>query len=945
MLKPGDRFGDYTVIRLLGKGGMGAVYLLETADGAQVAAKILDPETAGDHESRKRFVREAELALGVKHPNLVETYDVGEDPDTGLCYILMEYVPGGSLADRLRQGPLPINEAIGVVYQIASVLELARQKGIVHRDIKPANIMFGADGKAKLADLGIARGGLGGTNTTTVTQTGMMIGTPAYMAPEQMLDAHHVDSRADIYSLGIVFYEMLAGQRPHPDDTVVQLMAKAVAGEPVPDVRTMRPEVSASLAELVSLMCAMKADERVATPTEVTTALSQIVHGHEVTVRRKAPKAVAERQPLSGKVLVPIGVLAGLLAVIVVLAPKHEQPRPQRPADSPEPTVRTVVQTVVRTNVVEKIVEKPVVRTVEKTPVQALPKADDARPPYVLKPISTLGPNTQQRLKDMGSRRRSGQRRGVMVFGTLRIDGRFSGRDVASWAWLGDNGWFSADIWPNDHGENGGAYVKGGRRLLFLKHGYEPLELDLSREADREWSDSEAYDLGQLELKRLSEDRQCTVTVPVNLPSGVPEADLRLFLDNRKICGYDWGTSSRLQRPKVEVLRRRVRSGELVRIDGCTPTDYELEIRADGCVRFQKRIDVSDATARNLKGVSLQRVRRATFALRTFVGGAWSVKSVLADGVQQLRFEDGPSRHVLRLDPYEQDRGLTVSSFYQPSAYDDYGELTTNMIDRQVLSGTLAAPVSLAPRAGKVCFYPGRIYRFRNSHQPIDVLIAFLDYRDVTPDDDRPSAERLFERAKQEANRIAGYAKNAGGLVEKAKDVVGAVSEKIREANRDLSAHKDAREGFDWDGHFDYNAPKGMELSEALLKRTDGALSAVEEKVKRLKSAREEIKTVVGEIALAKTQFSAGKEVKRLERLILDFQKLKVAPTGRFRLKRWEEQNEIVKVASDRVKLLEWLLYVSVEDGPAHDHLVKALKAARREEKVQGDKLLKLKRW
>ena len=149
MLRSGDRFGDYAVVRLLGKGGMGSVFLLETAEGGQVAAKILDPY------------------------------------------------------------------------------------------------------------LGIARGGVGGTETT-VTQTGMMIGTPAYMAPEQMLDAHHVDSRADIYSLGIVFYEMLAGERPHPNDTVVQLMAKAVAGEPIPDVRTMRPEVSASLAELVSLMCAMQ---------------------------------------------------------------------------------------------------------------------------------------------------------------------------------------------------------------------------------------------------------------------------------------------------------------------------------------------------------------------------------------------------------------------------------------------------------------------------------------------------------------------------------------------------------------------------------------------------------------------------------------------------------------------------------------------------------------
>ena len=105
---------------------------------------------------------------------------------------------------------MPVEDAVAVVQAMASVLELAREKGIVHRDIKPGNIMFDAEGTPKLADLGIARGGLAGTETT-VTQTGMMIGTPAYMAPEQMLDAHKVDTRADIYSLGVVFFEMLTG--------------------------------------------------------------------------------------------------------------------------------------------------------------------------------------------------------------------------------------------------------------------------------------------------------------------------------------------------------------------------------------------------------------------------------------------------------------------------------------------------------------------------------------------------------------------------------------------------------------------------------------------------------------------------------------------------------------------------------------------------------------
>ena len=367
MLKPGDTFGDYRVVKLLGQGGMGAVYLLEDAEGAQVAAKILDPATAGDHESRKRFVREAQLARGVEHPSAVEVYDVARDPDSGLCYILMEYIPGGSLADRIEtQGPLPIRHAIRIVYQIASVLELARPRGIVHRDIKPANIMFAADGTPKLADLGIARGGKTGTETT-VTQTGMMIGTPAYMAPEQMLDAHNVDTRADIYSLGIVFYEMLTGVRPNKDDTVVQLMAKAMKGERIPDVRKMRPEVPASLAKLLAMMVVPNRASRISTPGEVANALAVLVRGgrlgdapgvRAVSARRRRRLRRALRR-FPWKPMIPVGLLVGIAAAFVLLAPPMETPKPKAAKTVERPVERpVVVRTVVLTNVVERVIER-----------------------------------------------------------------------------------------------------------------------------------------------------------------------------------------------------------------------------------------------------------------------------------------------------------------------------------------------------------------------------------------------------------------------------------------------------------------------------------------------------------------------------------------------------------------------------------------------------------
>ena len=207
-----------------------------------------------------------------------------------------------------------------------------------------------------------AEGGqIAGTETTTVTQTGMMIGTPAYMAPKQMLDAHKVDTRADIYSLGVVFFKMLTGERPNKDDTVVQLIARAVKGEPIPDVRTLRPEVSASVAELINLMCAMKADERVQTPVEVTTAISQIVYGREVTIRRKAPKVVEKATPprppgdrarLFATCVFAVVALVGIGAFVYLGAPRHV----------PSKTDLVATVPVVQTSVVERVVERETCR-------------------------------------------------------------------------------------------------------------------------------------------------------------------------------------------------------------------------------------------------------------------------------------------------------------------------------------------------------------------------------------------------------------------------------------------------------------------------------------------------------------------------------------------------------------------------------------------------------
>ena len=283
MLKPGDRFGDYRVRELLGRGGMGEVWRMELeSSGRSFAVKILDPElVAKDREFRKRFACEAEIAMVVRHPNLVRVYDVGEDPDSGLCYLIMDYMGGGSLADRLsKRGKYAVEEAMDIVVQLADVLELARIDGVVHRDIKPDNVMFTSDGVPKLTDLGIARRRSVPADLN-VTMPGFMIGTPEYMAPEQMIDSHGVDSRADIYSLGILFHELLTGRCPNAGLTAVQVLRRATKGEGIADVRTVEPNVPVFVARLISKMCETDVEKRIATPGEVAQAIRAIKEGRD----------------------------------------------------------------------------------------------------------------------------------------------------------------------------------------------------------------------------------------------------------------------------------------------------------------------------------------------------------------------------------------------------------------------------------------------------------------------------------------------------------------------------------------------------------------------------------------------------------------------------------------------------------------------------------------
>ncbi|MHC4692003.1 MAG: protein kinase domain-containing protein, partial [Planctomycetota bacterium] len=208
------KFPQLEIIELLGQGGMGAVYKARQKQlDRLVALKILPPEVGRDPAFAERFTREARSMAKLSHQHIVTLYEFGHTED-GIYYFLMEFVDGTDLRHVIQTGELGADEALAIVPQVCEALQYAHEEGIVHRDIKPENILLDTRGRVKIADFGLARLLDRPTTALTLTQAGQRMGTPHYMAPEQIEGAHEVDHRADIYSLGVVFYEMLTGQLP-----------------------------------------------------------------------------------------------------------------------------------------------------------------------------------------------------------------------------------------------------------------------------------------------------------------------------------------------------------------------------------------------------------------------------------------------------------------------------------------------------------------------------------------------------------------------------------------------------------------------------------------------------------------------------------------------------------------------------------------------------------
>ncbi|MCB0032310.1 MAG: protein kinase [Anaerolineales bacterium] len=261
----------YELRQELGRGGMAVVHAaFDPAMKREVAIKILPRQLTVEKAFMTRFRREAEAVAALEHAAIVPIYDFGEHE--GQPFLVMRYMRGGSLADRLRDGPLPLAETERILQRLAPALDTVHAKGIIHRDLKPANILFDDQGDAYLADFGIVK--FETNSSTTLTNSGGALGTPAYMSPEQARGVSELDGRSDLYSLGVILYEMLAGLRPYQSDTPLGLAYMHVH-EPIPDILKSNPALPRWLGQLVTTALAKEPGDRFQTAAELVTAFGE----------------------------------------------------------------------------------------------------------------------------------------------------------------------------------------------------------------------------------------------------------------------------------------------------------------------------------------------------------------------------------------------------------------------------------------------------------------------------------------------------------------------------------------------------------------------------------------------------------------------------------------------------------------------------------------------
>ena len=270
----GRVIGGYEIVQPIGRGSMGAVFKAEQLSmGRLVALKILHDELTADEQAVTRFLREARAGGQFSHPNIIRIYDMNEAD--GHYYISMEYAQGGDVGALLeREGPLPIRRVLDILISACSALAHAHAAGIIHRDVKPSNLLLTRDGIAKLADLGLAKS-LDAAGLSSLTSTGAALGTLLYLPPEQLADAHAVDARADIYSVGATGYHLISGEHAYRATTVTDL-ARAMRSQTPRPLRSYRDDVPSELDAAIARAMAVDPAHRFQTADEFRLALKAV---------------------------------------------------------------------------------------------------------------------------------------------------------------------------------------------------------------------------------------------------------------------------------------------------------------------------------------------------------------------------------------------------------------------------------------------------------------------------------------------------------------------------------------------------------------------------------------------------------------------------------------------------------------------------------------------
>jgi serine/threonine protein kinase len=336
---PTPQVPGYEVLGVLGRGGMGVVYRArQLGFNREVALKMIRAGSLAEPEEQQRFLAEAEAIAAVKHPGIVQVFDFGTHD--GLPFFSLEFCEGGSLAGKLAANPLPPQEAARLVERVARSVQAAHEAGIVHRDLKPGNVLLSEDGTPKVTDFGLAKRIEAGPG---LTQTGAIVGTPSYMAPEQAQGKKEVGSLADVYALGAVLYECLAGRPPFKADTTLDTLLQVIHDEPALP-RQLNPKVPADL-ETVCLKCLEKEPgRRYRAAEELADDLHRFLEGGPITARRSGlwerPAKWARRSPALVALIVLsfLIVTENLLVLPVFLTRSYGPGAPIRDENSPRPS-------------------------------------------------------------------------------------------------------------------------------------------------------------------------------------------------------------------------------------------------------------------------------------------------------------------------------------------------------------------------------------------------------------------------------------------------------------------------------------------------------------------------------------------------------------------------------------------------------------------------------